>query len=125
MKKNNNNILVLEFLEEGEYIGRIESTNLSMASDGVTQFLNISIVIDLEDSEEEIQVSKAYITNLGRNRKLREFLQSSEMLNRHNEVNLENLIGMDVVFTIEYDENGKLIVGELEEYIDFADGEDD
>ena len=125
MKKNNNNILVLEFLEEGEYIGRIESTNLSMASDGVTQFLNISIVIDLEDLEEEIQVSKAYITNLGRNRKLREFLQSSEMLNRHNEVNLENLIGMDVVFTIEYDENGKLIVGELEEYIDFADGEDD
>ena len=125
MRKNNSNILVLEFLEEGEYIGRIESTNLSMASDGITQFLNISIVIELDDSEEEIQVSKAYITNLGRNRKLREFLQSSEMLNRHNEVNLENLIGMDVAFSIDYDENGKLIVGDLEEYIDFSDGEDD
>lgn len=117
----NKNTFTLQFLEEGEYIGRIESYNFATATDGLTQFLNISIVIDLEDSDEEIQISKSYITNLGRNQRLRHFLKDSELLNEHNEVYLEGLLGMEVLFSIDYDENGKLIVGDLEQYIDFEE----
>lgn len=125
MKKSNNNLFTLEFLEPGEYIGRINSYNMATTTDGATKFLNIYIILESEDFEEEVEICKAYITNLGRNVRLKHFLEETGLLQRENQVDFNELIGIYVTFSIEYDENGKMNVSDLEEYIDFADTEDD
>lgn len=124
MMKKKSNLFTLEFLEEGEYVGHINSYNLATTADGMTNFINISIVINTSDSE-DIHITKSYITNLGKNQKLRQFLKDASLLKKGNKVNFDDMIGLEVSFTIEYDDNGKLQVGDLEEHVDFSDGEEE
>lgn len=117
----NANLYTINFLEEGEYTGRIVSFSFSETNDGATNFINISI--EMDDSN-GIQVSKSYITDIGRNQKLRNFLKESQLLKKGNKVNFDDLIGMNVLFSVSYDDYGKMKIGDLEEFVEFTDDDD-
>ena len=76
------------------------------------------------DDSNGIQVSKSYITDIGRNQKLRNFLKESQLLKKGNKVNFDDLIGMNVLFSVSYDDYGKMKIGDLEEFVEFTDDDD-
>ena len=100
----------IKFLEEGTYKGYIKSYSTNVSEKNGAKYLNLTIITEVDGTN--VSLYKGYCTDFGMNYSLVTLLKQINALNGTS-AKLKYLLEYTFEFDVEYDDNGKICVGDL------------